>query len=357
MNNVIIYEDVDCNLLEPFCLNHATFEIRIGAYKNIDRIIKFFENDASNTNFILAVRDEIKELIKLRYPEFEVISNNDKEKYEGVFINGAVISETDKIKYLWDTFSLMKKYIESDFINFFSKDRVDNLDLYSNVTAIRKDKIYLGNNIILNPGVVLDASNGPIIISNNVKVHSNSVLEGPLYIGESSEISPLALIRGNTSIGPFCKIGGEVACSIFHGYSNKVHHGFIGHSYIGEWVNIGAGTNNSNLKNNYGEIKILFNNKVINTKLQFMGVLIGDYSRIAIGTNLNTGTNVSLGSNIFNYKLDQRYIKPFSWGADKKVSFDKFIETIEKMKARRDKNISNIEKDYLRFLYQKLKSN
>ena len=114
-----------------------------------------------------------------------------------------------------------------------------------------------------------------------------------------------AKIRANNIIGPMCKVGGELTNNNFLGYSNKVHDGFLGHSYIGEWVNIGAGTNNSNLKNNYSLVKVRVKNKIHKTDLQFLGSLIGDYTRIAIGTNLNTGTFIGLGSNIFNHRLQE----------------------------------------------------
>ena len=126
-----------------------------------------------------------------------------------------------------------------------------------------------------------------------------------------------------------CKIGGEVShCNIL-GYSNKVHDGFLVHCFIGEWVNIGAGTNNSNLKNNYNNINIMIDNKNIETGLQFLGSLIGDFSRIAIGTLLNTGSYISIGANLINHNFSLKYVSSFSWGDDKIVEIDKFITTKE----------------------------
>ena len=363
---LLIYEDDNYKSLYPFTLNHATFELRVGVFTNLERILRLEYGDdyPIDSSVILAVRDEIKEIIKERYSGFKVISINDRNNYECTHINGSTIrhgSSTNssiKINYLWDVFEHMEGRIFNDSESLPKSynliDSVKNSGVAQNVAKIHPEKIYTGKNITIYPGVVLDASKGPIIISDNVIICSNSVLEGPLFIDHHSQISPLSLIRGNTSIGPFCKIGGEVSCSIFQGYSNKVHHGFIGHSYIGEWVNIGAGTNNSNLKNNYADVKVVFEDQIINTKSQFMGVLIGDYTRIAIGTNLNTGTYISLGANIFNYNIKQKNIKPFSWGVDKKVNFEEFMITIRKMKKRRGKEISSIEHDFLKLLYTSL---
>ena len=132
-----------------------------------------------------------------------------------------------------------------------------------------------------------------------------------------------------------------------------MHDGFLGHSYVGEWVNIGAGTNNSNLKNNYSLIKVKIEDKIYSTELQFLGSLIGDYTRIAIGTNLNTGTFIGLGANIFNHKLTDNDIASFSWGKDKKVQFESFITTLSEMKKRRGQAISLSEKEQIKELYSK----
>ena len=356
----IIYENTKYDLLKPFSLNHPSFELRLGAFTNLERflLINDFEIDSlvNQDKIILAVRNEIKDFVCDKYPNYSVISINDINNYSDykkISCSDLNNSISNKINYLWDVFKYVGEQIKNDFSLF---ERYNNTINSLNAIKLNDKKIFTGENVIIKPGVILDASKGPIIIDENVIVGSNSVLEGPLYIGKNSEVSPMALIRGNTSIGPFCKIGGEVVCSVFQGYSNKVHHGFIGHSYIGEWVNIGAGTNNSNLKNNYGQVKIFFDTKIINTQLQFMGALIGDYTRIAIGTNLNTGIYIPIGANIFDYTFKQKKINPFSWGKNQIVSFNKFLETIESMKQRRNKIVTESEKKYLKYLYLNLKS-
>ena len=131
-----------------------------------------------------------------------------------------------------------------------------------------------------------------------------------------------------TLIGPGCKVGGEISSSIFHANSNKVHDGFLGHSYIGEWVNLGANTNNSNLKNNYGSIRINIRGKEVNTGCQFLGSIISDYVRTGISTMLNTGTIIDIGANVFGGGFQPKYIQPFQWGNEDITELDKFFDTI-----------------------------
>ena len=141
--------------------------------------------------------------------------------------------------------------------------------------------------------------------------------------------------------------------AIFHGYSNKVHDGFLGNSYIGEWVNLGANTNNSNLKNNYGKIKFQFNNQILETNKLFLGTMIGDFTRTGISTMINTGSNIGLGSNIFGGGFQNKYINSFSWGEKDIVDFNKFIETVKIMKDRRNEKISKTEVSFLKKIYYK----
>ena len=150
--------------------------------------------------------------------------------------------------------------------------------------------VWLGRDVSLAPGCVLDASKGPVAIDDDATIGANAVLQGPCYIGPGSTIAPLAMIRAGTSIGPVCKVGGEVSVSIFLGYSNKSHDGFMGQTYVGKWANLGAGTTTSNLKNTYGPITLKRGSKEIPTDRRFLGALIGDHTRTAILTRLMAGT-------------------------------------------------------------------
>ena len=209
-------------------------------------------------------------------------------------------------------------------------------------------------NCNIQSGCILDASNGPIILNENVIIESGSIIKGPIYIDKNSQVNNGAKLKGNNLIGPYCKIGGEITNSIFYGYSNKQHDGFLGNSFVGEWVNIGANTNNSNLKNNYSKIKFKFPDTIIDTQKLFLGVMIGDFSRIGISTMINSGSYIGLGANVFGGDFQNKYIPSFSWGKNDIVNFNKLIEIIKIMKSRRSEKISNIE---LLFLQKKYKIN
>ncbi|MDZ7763050.1 MAG: hypothetical protein U5K00_01300 [Melioribacteraceae bacterium] len=161
---------------------------------------------------------------------------------------------------------------------------------------------------------VLDASEGPIFIDDDAQIFPNSYIVGPVYIGKKSLVKANTQIYHDTTIGPVCKVGGEIENSIIHSYSNKQHEGFLGHAYLGSWINIGASSNNSDLKNDYGKIKVLLNGNEIDTGLQFVGLIMGDHSKCAINSAFNTGTIVGVSCNIYGAGFPDRYIPSFSWG-------------------------------------------
>jgi UDP-N-acetylglucosamine diphosphorylase/glucosamine-1-phosphate N-acetyltransferase len=194
-----------------------------------------------------------------------------------------------------------------------------------------------------------------VIIDNDVFIYPNSFIEGPCYIGASSKVKSGAAIYGNTSIGKVCKIGGEVEQSIFMDYSNKQHSGFIGHSYIGSWVNLGADTNNSDLKNNYSKIKIKFSAKEINTGVQFLGLMIGDHSKSAINTMFNTGTVVGYCCNIFSAGFPDKFIPSFTWGGDdlsKVYDISKALETARIVTGRRKIDFSSVDEKLFNLIFE-----
>jgi len=199
--------------------------------------------------------------------------------------------------YLWDLINHNGKQIVVDF-GYLIKSNKENFvnKIDTSVHILNKQYVFISKNVTIKPGVVLDASNGPIIIDDDAFIFPNAVIEGPCFIGKETKIKSGATIYENTSIGKVCKVGGEVEQSIFMDYSNKQHAGFIGHSYIGSWVNLGADTNNSDLKNNYSKIKIKLSTKEVDTGSQFLGLMIGDHSKSAINTMFNTGTVVGFSS-------------------------------------------------------------
>lgn len=203
----------------------------------------------------------------------------------------------------------------------------------------------------------LNCSKGKIYIGKNAEVMEGCLLRGPITLGENAVLNLGAKVYGATTIGPYCKIGGEVNNIVFFGYSNKGHDGFVGNSVVGEWCNFGADTNSSNLKNNYSEVKLwnYKNNKFEKTGLQFCGVIMGDHSKTAINTQLNTGTTVGVAANIFKNGFPPNLVENFSWGGmkgDEKFNLQKAFEIAEIVMKRRNKTFSEHDKNILEYLYK-----
>jgi UDP-N-acetylglucosamine diphosphorylase/glucosamine-1-phosphate N-acetyltransferase len=218
---------------------------------------------------------------------------------------------------------------------------------------INRDNIHIKSSSRISAGVILDATSGPIIIDEGAFIDIGALIKGPAYIGIESIINPGAKLRGHVSIGPSCKIGGEIEHTTFHGYSNKQHDGYLGHSYVGEWVNLGANTNNSDLKNNYSDIRVDMGNRQVDTGETFVGCFIGDYTKTGISTMINTGTYIGLGCNVFGSSFQDKHIPNFSWGTDgKKTDLDKFIQTLKIVKERRDQEVTPGELELLNNIYK-----
>ena len=222
-------------------------------------------------------------------------------------------------------------------------------------TEISSTNNVLGNKIYIHETAKveccnLNAKSGPIFIGKNVEIMEGSSIRGPIAICESSVIKMNAKLYGGTTIGPFCKIGGEVNNVIFLGYSSKSHDGFLGNSVVGEWCNFGADSNNSNLKNNYANVKLWSYKKESfeSTDLQFCGLFMGDHAKCGINTMFNTGTIVGVAVNIFGSGFVRNYIPSFSWGGRSGFILhkkEKFFETARKVMRRRDKDFTQLDKD------------
>ncbi len=250
--------------------------------------------------------------------------------------------DIQKLNYLSDIFLLNSSEIISDF-NFVKKK--ENSVMERKMLDIYGDK----KNIYIHPeakvrNATLNCENGPIFIDKDCEIMESVNIRGPFSINKSSVVKMGAKIYEGCSIGPFCKIGGELNNSVFFGYSSKSHDGFIGNSVIGEWCNLGADTNNSNLKNNYTNVKLWNYEKdsFINTRLQFCGMIMGDHSKTAINTMINTGTSIGVGVNLFGAGFTRNFIPSFSWGGSKgfiEHNFNMFIETSARVMKRRNKNL------------------
>lgn len=203
----------------------------------------------------------------------------------------------------------------------------------------------------------LNTRTGKIYIGKNAEIMEGCHLRGPISLGDDSKFNLGAKVYGPTSIGPHSKMGGELNNVVVFGYSNKGHDGFVGNSVIGEWCNLGADTNSSNLKNNYAEVKLwnYRSKRFENTGLQFAGLVMGDHAKTAINTQLNTGTVVGVGANIFKSGFPPNLVENFSWGGakgDEKFKLDKAYEVAERAMARRKVPLREVDKDILKHLYE-----
>jgi UDP-N-acetylglucosamine diphosphorylase/glucosamine-1-phosphate N-acetyltransferase len=222
--------------------------------------------------------------------------------------------------------------------------------------------VYAPENIFIEEGVkiraaILNAENGPIYLGKNVQVHEGAVLKGPLAVGEGSHVNVGAKLRGDNTIGPFCKVGGEIGNSILLGYSNKGHEGYLGNSVIGEWCNLGADTNTSNLKNNYAPVKVWSHtaHRFVDTGQTFCGLMMGDHSKCGINTMFNTGTVVGVGANIFGAGFPRQFIPSFSWGGPagfETFRLPKFAEVAERVLSRRGLGYDEIEQALMAEIYK-----
>ena len=222
-----------------------------------------------------------------------------------------------------------------------------------NATTIGKYGIYCETGAGIEPFVILDATDGPILIRRGATIAAFTRIVGPTYIGEESHVVGDA-VRA-CSIGDVCKVRGEIASTIMLGHSNKGHTGFVGSSYIGRWVNLGAGSTTSNLKNTYGPVQLHTTAGVRDTGLQFLGSLIGDHAKTGIGTMLTTGCIVGAGANIYGAKISPKRIPPFAWGDTEpyaRFEFGKLIEVAERMMARRHVALSDLARKHLETAYR-----
>lgn len=223
-------------------------------------------------------------------------------------------------------------------------------------------RVYQAENIFLEEGVqltacVLNASTGPIYLGRNAQVQEGAVIRGPFSLGESSVVNMGAKIRGDTTVGPHCKVGGEISNSVLYGYSNKAHDGFLGNSVIGEWCNLGADTNTSNLKNNYEDVKLWNYRKggFVRTGQMFCGLMMGDHSKCGINTMFNTGTVVGVSANVFGDGYPRNFIPSFAWGGAAGFStfqLSKVIETAARVMERRNVALTETDRKILSTLFE-----
>ncbi|MCS7180346.1 MAG: putative sugar nucleotidyl transferase [bacterium] len=400
---ILIYEDEKWIDLTPMSFIKAVFELRCGFNSLLKKIISILPEE----DITLWVRDYLKDLIAIKYNfkvneetfleddilivngrwlidreieiklEEEKICVNNEEIVYGIlkketvnkYWNGNISEflknlikelkkeETDYviIRYPWNLVHYNSQIIKFDFKK---NEKSGIYGKFSEKATIygQEKEIFLASTAEVYPFVVIDTTHGPVYIDEGVKIFPFSVIIGPCYIGEKTQIMPGAKIREGNSFGPVCRIGGEVEESIFHSYSNKYHDGFIGHSYIGEFVNLGALTTNSDLKNDYSNVSVYLNGKPVDTGELKVGSFIGDHTKTSIGTLFNTGTIVGIMCNITADNILPKYFPSFVWYVNGKFmkgyGVDYALKTAKISMERRDRILLPEEEKVIRKVYE-----
>ncbi|MEA3432550.1 MAG: putative sugar nucleotidyl transferase [candidate division WOR-3 bacterium] len=344
---VYIYEDDEWRNFLPLTHLHPVFDLVCGMWSGIKRMEKLYDEVIPISRFHsnkcgkgLYINGRAIFYTKIPVDGKEEIFKNNNEiiayrSKDGRLPQNAKTSEVKATlsKYPWDLIGANKDIIERDFefANFLNKSN-------KSVIIDGNTKLcYVENSAKIYNGVYFNTENGPIYIGKHAQIRPPTVVYGPAYIGERAIIDG-AKVREGCHIGRGCRIGGEVEESIFLAFSNKHHEGFVGHSYIGEWVNLGALTSTSDLKNTYGNVRISLPSYSMDTGILKLGSIVGDHTKTGIGTLLTTGCIIGIFCNLYGGGTFDKYIESFSWGTSQKLTLhkiDKAIETAKKVMQRR----------------------
>lgn len=263
-------------------------------------------------------------------------------------------SKIRKLNHLWDIVALNENQIIEDFYLITRRRKSQPLPGHVRVIAPESVFVEAGARIDL---AVVNASEGPVYIGKDAHIMDGVVLKGPVGIGEGSIVRVGAKIYGGSSTGPYCKVGGEMQSSVIFGYSNKAHDGFLGHSVIGEWCNLGADTNTSNLKINYDEVRLwdYAEKSFVGTGLIFCGTFMGDHSKCGINTMFNTGTVVGVNAQVFGAGFMRNFIPSFSWGSTagfSTVDLEKALALAKKVHERRNLEFTRADENIIRHIFE-----
>ncbi len=270
------------------------------------------------------------------------------------FTVGQIDADFSQISYPWDIFSLNGIELRNDFLRVTAHKKSQKISNSNNL--INRENIFVESGVQIEYAT-LNAQDGFIYLGENTIVMEGTMVRGSLALLNHSQLKMGAKIYGPTTIGPHSKVGGENNNVVIIGYSNKAHDGFLGNAVIGEWCNLGADTNNSNLKNNYAEVKVwnYRQKRFIKTGLQFCGLIMGDHSKCAINTSFNTGTVVGVSANIFGAGFPRNFIPSFSWGGSQdtiEYNFNKAMEVAQLVMSRRHIDLSEIDISLLKQVFE-----
>jgi UDP-N-acetylglucosamine diphosphorylase/glucosamine-1-phosphate N-acetyltransferase len=374
--NVILFDSNRSNFY-PLSYTRPISEFRIGILTIKEKWTHYYKNISTKTEDYLVSKYPIRKQKENLWIDASVLPSKELKTELDSLRNGEVLESNGKIiafknlnysfknlnrinttiliysiENIWDIFSDNGREIEADF-KLLTKARKSQ--------KVSDTNTVIGKHIFIEKGAkiscsILNAENGPIYIGKNTEIMEGAIIRGPFAMGEKAVLKMGAKIYGPTTLGPHCKVGGEVNNSVFFGYSSKAHDGFLGNSVIGEWCNLGADTNNSNLKNNYAEVK-LWNyemERFKKTGLQFCGLIMGDHSRCGINTMFNTGTVIGVSANIFGSGFPRNFVPSFSWGGVsgfQVYKLPKVFEVASKVFERRKLDFDENEQNILTEVY------
>jgi len=387
--NYILFDDQSWNNLLPLTFTRPVCEIRAGILTISEKWQKFLKSPISyltqdylQIKYGLITAEENILINGSLIPDNEIVDAiNNLELNEAIIANNIILaikldkkkaatfhfkqtepgkvkeytSSYNKINWPWEIFKNNEGFIREDFKIITEGRKSAAINSSNNIAGIENIFVEEGARIEF---ATLNATTGPIYIGKDAEIMEGSLVRGPFALCEHSTLKMGAKIYGPTTIGPHAKVGGEVNNSVIFGYSNKAHDGFLGNSVIGEWCNLGADTNNSNLKNNYAEVRLwnYESSRFIKTGLQFCGLIMGDHSKCAINTMFNTGTVVGVNANIFGEGFPRNFIPSFSWGGAHGFTvygIDKAFEVAEIVMSRRGVTLDDKEKQILRYVFEK----
>ncbi len=258
------------------------------------------------------------------------------------------------LKNVWDIFTLNDRALRDDY-SLITNER-QSAPIPEGVTVTGDENLFIEDGAKIYAGCIINAATGPVYIAKDTEILEGTMMRGPIAVCEHAVVKMGAKLYGATTIGPGCKVGGEINNAVFFANSNKAHDGYLGNAVIGEWCNLGADTNCSNLKNNYDEIKIWDEaaRKSVKTGLTFCGLLMGDHSKCGINTMFNTGTVVGVSCNLFGGGFPEKFVSSFSWGGSEGITtytFNRAMETANRMMGRRSKQLSEAEMEMYRYIF------
>lgn len=383
--NLILFDGPERNHLLPLTFTRPVGEIRVGILTIKEKWEKRLETKAS-----YLTRPHLSALFPMKKGKDNLLVNGsvcpdmrllakvvELKKGQGLYAGNVLVAaylnedriadifEDDKLEVIpyeqeivqigkpWDIFAKNGNQLERDF-NFLTEGRTSAT--LSSTNTIIGDRVFAEEGVEAE-AAVFNSTSGPIYLAKESVVMEGSMIRGGLSLGEHSTLKMGAKIYGPTTIGPHSKVGGEVSNSVITGYSNKGHDGFLGNSVIGEWCNLGADTNTSNLKNNYDEVKLWNYGRggFDRTGLQFCGLIMGDHSKCGINTMFNTGTVVGVSANIFGSGFPRNFVPSFAWGGASgftEYRVDKAIDTMNRVMERRGKSVTDDISAMIHHIYE-----